>query len=173
MVLLIYSLHSKLGTYNVTSSNWFRHNQGGFPIKATISNTTDNNAPLLVSMLHAKLTKASHRDVNTKPNVQEPTYYCWTRPGHKGHTYRYNLRYGTHMGIVWMPNCLDIRRTWTVALCISAIRNTLPRHLSFSYLRLEICWIHLIRWEKIYQKWKKKFKILWDLNPLLPPTSDQ
>ena len=73
MVLLIDALPSKLVTYNVTFSNWFRHNQVGFHINTTVSNTTDNNAHLLVSMLHAKLTKASCSDVNTMPNVQEPT----------------------------------------------------------------------------------------------------
>ena len=96
-MLLIDALPSKLVTYNVTFSNWFRHNQVGFPINTMVSNTTDNNVHLLVSMLHAKLTKASCGDVNTMPNVRSlPVTKLGY--GHKGHTYRYNLRYGKHMG---------------------------------------------------------------------------
>ena len=43
-------------------------------------------------------------------------------------------------------------------------------YLSFSHFRLEIRWIHLIRWEKIELKMKKKIQTLWDFEPL--PTSN-
>ena len=50
--------------------------------------------------------------------------------------------------------------------------NDNVEHLSFSYFWSEINWINPIIWEKIYQKWRK-IKTLWDLNPYLPPPTDQ